>query len=246
VAAIAMMDILFTRDTCDTHYAARRQNITIVACDVQNPSANVFAGSMGTATVKSGFDVLLTRVDGACLAQAATERGEQLLLLAGPLEDADPVSLARRDQVWADAPKLLRKHTLHGVPEDLPAALDRGYDSPVWEKKASLCYSCGSCTMVCPTCFCFDVQDEVNWDLRTGERVRRWDGCLMTGFALVAGGHNFRKRREERYRHRFYRKGKYLRDQFGFTACVGCGRCVTACTTGIANPVELYNALLEG
>ena len=61
----------------------------------------------------------------------------------------------------------------------------------------------------------------------------------------MAGGHNFRKERDARYRHRFYRKGKYLWDRMGFIACVGCGRCVTACTTDIANPVALYNALME-
>jgi len=29
-------------------------------------------------------------------------------------------------------------------------------------------------------------------------------------------------------------------------ACVGCGRCITACVTKIANPVEIYNRLAEG
>ena len=33
------------------------KNATIVACDVQNPSDNVFAGCMGTATVREGFDI---------------------------------------------------------------------------------------------------------------------------------------------------------------------------------------------
>ena len=83
-------------------------------------------------------------------------------------------------------------------------------------------------------------------DLQSGTRRRQWDACLLSGFAVVAGGHNFRKRREERYRHRFYRKAKYLPERFGFTGCVGCGRCVRACTAGIANPVEVYNTLLEG
>ena len=31
----------------------------------------------------------------------------------------------------------------------------------------------------------------------------------------------------------------------GVIACVGCGRCITACTTKIANPVEVYNELME-
>jgi sulfhydrogenase subunit beta (sulfur reductase) len=99
--------------------------------------------------------------------------------------------------------------------------------------------------MVCPTCFCFDVQDQVNWDLCSGTRCRQWDGCLLSEFAMVAGGHNFRRQREQRYRHRFYRKGKYLPERCGFVGCIGCGRCVGACVAKIASPVELYNALLE-
>jgi ferredoxin len=234
------------KDNCDCHYQARRKNATIVACDVQNASADVFAGCMGTATVREGFDILLTLVGDGYVAQAATEAGEALLALAGKLPDADPVSLGRREQVWQDAAKFLRRHRLKCSTEQLPEILSRSYEHPVWEKRSSKCYSCGSCVMVCPTCFCFDVRDEVRWDLAGGTRKRQWDSCMLADFAEVAGGHNFRKRRDERYRHRFYRKGKYLPDQLGFVACVGCGRCVTACTTFIANPVEVYNALIEG
>jgi ferredoxin len=89
------------------------------------------------------------------------------------------------------------------------------------------------------------MRDDVDWSLKSGERKRTWDGCLLHRFAEVAGGHNFRADRTARYRHRFYRKGKYLWDRMGQIACVGCGRCITACTTGIANPVEVYNALVE-
>lgn len=245
VAAIAQADKFYASDTCDMHYLARRKNTTIVACDVQNPSPNIFAGCMGTATVREGFDVLLTLVGDVYLAEAATAAGEAMLALAGKLEDADPVSLGRREQVWADAVKMLQRHRLKCHYRDLPALLDDSYESPVWEKKSELCYSCNSCINVCPSCFCFDVYDEVGWDLSTGKRMRVWDGCMMADFAVVAGGHNFRKHRQERYRHRFYRKGKYLFDRMGFIACVGCGRCVTACTTNIANPVEVYNALME-
>jgi ferredoxin len=247
VAAIAQADKYFSQDNPDSHYLARRAKATIVACDVQNPSANVFAGSMGTATVREGFDVLLTLVGASYLAQAATPAGRKLLELAGPLSDADAVSLGRREQVWQDAANMLRRHKLACPVSELPRLMEQAdADHPIWEQNAGKCYSCGSCVMVCPSCFCFDVQDGVDWSLGDGKRTRQWDACLLSEFALVAGGHNFRKHRAERYRHRFYRKAKYLSDRCGFVACVGCGRCVSACTTGIANPVELYNVLLEG
>jgi ferredoxin len=116
----------------------------------------------------------------------------------------------------------------------------------VWVEKGSLCFSCGTCTNVCPTCYCFDVQDDVKWDMQSGARGRTWDSCQLAEFAMVSGGHNFRPKKEERFRHRFYRKGKYLPEKIGEVACVGCGRCVTGCVADIANPVVVYNRLLEG
>jgi len=68
---------------------------------------------------------------------------------------------------------------------------------------------------------------------------------MLREFASVAGGHNFRKRTAERFRHRYYRKGKYVPGKIGEISCVGCGRCIGACVAKIANPVDVYNRLLE-
>jgi len=246
VVAIRQMDAVFSKDYVDVHYMSRRERATIVACDIQNASPSIFAASMGTAVVKDGFDVLLTKVDDAYVVDVRTEKGEALLAALGDVPDADAMQLARREQFWEDAGRFLNKYLLKCAPTDLPVLLEKHYDNPIWEHNAALCYSCGSCNMVCPTCYCFDVQDNVDWSLESGERVRKWDACQLRDFAQVAGGHNFRRRREERYRHRYYRKGQYLWKRMQQIACVGCGRCTTACTAKIANPVELYNALLEG
>ncbi len=247
VVAIAQMDEIFKADNYDNHYMQRRENATIVAVDVENPSRNVFAACMGTATVQDGFDVLLTRIGDRYVVDARTEKGEALAARLQSSEEADEVTLARREQVWNDAQRFLKKYDLKCAPTDIPELLNdsEAYEHPVWDRKAEYCYSCGSCNLVCPTCYCFDVQDDVNWDLESGERRRCWDGCMLQEFALVAGEHNFRKNRSERFRHRFYRKGKYLWDRMGQIACIGCGRCITACTTNIANPVDVYNAIAE-
>ena len=245
LAAINQMDEVHRADSPDRHYLARRENATIVALDVQKPSENVFAACMGTAVADEGFDILLTRVGDTYVVDVRTAKGEALAAEISGAKEADEITLARREQVWEDAWRFLRKHELNCKHTDLPELLAASYDHPVWEQKADKCYSCGSCVLTCPTCYCFDVQDDVDWNLKSGQRVRKWDGCMLTNFATVAGDHNFRKTRAERFRHRFYRKGKYLWDRFGQIACVGCGRCITACTTKIANPVDIYNTLLE-
>ncbi len=246
--AIDQLDEIFSSNNYDAHYMTRRESATIVVSDVQTVSADVFAGCMGNATVgkRNGFDVLLTKLDDdSYVVDARTERGESLV---GPLAgspDADEATLDRRKQEWARIERALRKHDLRMDPERIPELLGESEEHPVWKRKADLCYSCGSCNLVCPTCYCFDVQEDFDWSLQTGERTRVWDGCMLSRFAEVAGNHNFRSQKEARYRHRYYRKGKYVWDTIGQIACVGCGRCISACTANIANPAEIFNTLLE-
>ncbi len=244
--AINQMDKLFSQDNVDTHYMTRRNNATIIACDVETPSKNVFASSMGTATVKEGYDILLTNIGDGYVAEAATEKGQTLLAKATQAIETSDKDLKKRRELWDRNEKGLNKHQLKCKPSDLPKLLEKAYDHPVWEEKAKTCFSCGSCNQVCPTCYCFNVQDDVNWDLKTGKRQRFWDGCLLDGFTKVAGGHEFRGNRADRFRHRLYRKGKYVPAKIGGQiACVGCGRCIDACLPDIANPVGIYNRLVE-
>jgi ferredoxin len=92
-----------------------------------------------------------------------------------------------------------------------------------------------------PNVLLFDVKDNPDLSLEHGERIRTWDGCLLEDFAKIASGENFRATRPTRYRHRYFKKGKYLFDRFGFVSCVGCGRCSSNCLPDIANPVNLFN-----
>jgi sulfhydrogenase subunit beta (sulfur reductase) len=246
MVAINQMDRLFSQDNYDCHYMTRRKNAIIIACDVKNASKDVFASSMGTAVVKTGYDILLTDIGDSFIAEAATEKGESLIAKATGAAEAKKADLDKRQQVWDYNSKNLNKHVLNCKPSDIPGLLEKAYNHPVWEEKARTCFACGSCNQVCPTCYCFNVRDDVSWDLKGGKRERAWDGCLLDGFTKVAGSHEFRKNRADRFRHRLYRKGKYVPSKIGGEiACVGCGRCVSACLPDIANPVKVYNRLIE-
>jgi ferredoxin len=80
-------------------------------------------------------------------------------------------------------------------------------------------------------------------NLKEGNRVRTWDGCMLKDFTKVGSGEVFRDEVKERYRHRIFRKGNYLPERYGFVACVGCGRCGSACLPDIADPCNLINEL---
>ncbi|MFA5238653.1 MAG: 4Fe-4S dicluster domain-containing protein [Phycisphaerae bacterium] len=247
LVALNQMDQIFSQDNYDTHYMKRRLAATIIACDVVTASKDVFAASMGTATVKSGFDVLLTDIGDSYLMETGSPKGEKLIEKAKGAVDAAGGDLEKRQTLWKENQSRLNNHKLKCDSSYLPELLEGAYDHPVWEEKAKTCFSCGSCNQVCPTCYCFNVQDDVSWDFTKGTRQRAWDGCLLDGFTKVAGEHEFRKKREDRFRHRLYRKGKYVPEKLGTKtpACVGCGRCVSACLPDIANPVNIYNRLVD-
>ena len=245
VIAINQMDRIFSQDNYDNHYMNKRNNATIIACDVVTPSKNVFASSMGTAVTDKGYDILLTKIGGDYLADAATEKGQALLAKATGAVDATNADIKARQQVWDKNKEALNNHKLNCKPSELSALLEKSYDHPIWQENAEKCFGCGSCNQVCPTCYCFNVSDSINWDLKTGTRDRAWDSCMLEGFSKVAGDHEFRAKRADRLRHRLYRKGKYVAAKLdGEVACVGCGRCVAACLPDIANPVNVYNKLL--
>jgi ferredoxin len=245
LAAIRQMDKVFSADNYDSHYMQRRNNATIVAVDVQNCAENNFSACMNTATGSAGCDLLLTGVNGNYLAEAITEKGTSLLADVSRAADADQALLDARQAIWDKNNAELKQHTLNPQLDQIGAIMENNMEHPVWEQKAELCFSCGSCVLVCPTCYCFDVADEVEWDLKRGKRVRKWDGCMLLNFATVAGDHNFRPKKIQRFRHRYLRKGKYVADKIGEVACVGCGRCVSACVAKIANPVDIFNTLGE-
>ena len=106
------------------------------------------------------------------------------------------------------------------------------------------CLSCGSCNLVCPTCYCFDVTDRLQLNLKDGKRFRRWDSCQLDSFAAVATGENFRTERKNRLKHRLNRKCLYETSDYGKPSCVGCGRCARACVAGI-DIKEAINILAE-
>ncbi|TFG50039.1 MAG: hypothetical protein E4H40_01965, partial [Candidatus Brocadiia bacterium] len=127
MVAINQMDELFSQDNYDVHYMKRRQNAVVIASDVVTPSKNVFASSMGTAVVKDGFDILLTDIGDAYLAEGATDKGKALMAKAVGVVDADDKDLKARQQVWDKNQESLNKHKLNCKPSDLPGLLEKAY-----------------------------------------------------------------------------------------------------------------------
>ncbi len=240
--AIQLLDRVMATGHADQHYQARRENTVLVSVECLKPCMeHSFCKSMGTLTVTEGYDIHLTDLGADYAVDVGSEKGETLLQGFASVWDPTPADYKRVQQVMAEKwPRFA--YRLDFDVTELPTLLGLSYKSAHWEELGERCLACGMCTKVCPTCYCFNVSDEVDLALNNGKRVRVWDSCQLDEFALVAGGHNFRATRGMRQRHRFFRKGKYQTEAYGLVGCVGCGRCAAACLVHIT-PVDTFNEL---
>lgn len=242
IVALLHMDEIFRETKSDPYYFEKRQASIIIGVNIQKMSKWCFAPAMGCAVVDYGYDLMLTDLGNRYAITIGSQKGEALLDKYA--KNVKP-ALARDVQLVGQKKREvmdMAQQKFDFPPELIPELLSKSYEkSGFWEKHAEKCLACGSCVLVCPTCYCFDVKDQADLSLEYGERIRTWDGCLLEDFAKIASGENFRPTRPTRYRHRYFKKGKYLFDRFGFISCVGCGRCSSNCLPDIANPVKLFN-----
>lgn len=247
VKAIDQTDLLFSERNFDVNYMAHRQTTTIVAANVQNVSKRAFFATVGTDVEPKGHDAFLTAVSGGYVLETRTERGEALLA-RGAFTPASDAQVAEAAAVNAAVLEKCLERLGYGTQEIAAKVRSAFGDEELWKGLAADCFSCGTCNTVCPTCYCFDVQDTWNVDQTSGQRTRYWDGCLTEDFAKCSLGEgaceNFREEPAARFRHRVMRKATYLNEKLGGPACVGCGRCSAGCTADIADPVRVIDTIM--
>jgi ferredoxin len=228
--AMEMVEKLFRWDVDDPYYLKRRALTTVVGLACKEPGANCFCPSVGGGPAGAeGMDLLMVDLGDAYLLETVSGKGEALLEgVKDLLEAAGPDAAAHKEQVVREAAgKIRRGVDPAGVPEGMPGL----WEHPLWGQNAAACLGCGTCTYLCPTCHCFDIQDEVEgFDAR---RCRMWDSCMFAEYTLHTSGHNPRPTRRERTRNRINHKYNYFVQKFGVIACVGCGRCVNLCPVNI-------------
>jgi ferredoxin len=188
---------------------------------------------MGTGPgVKAGFDIALTEVlegkEHYFTAEAGSERGAEVLAAAGAAEAKNGQAEKAGKLVDAAAGRMGRTLDTSGLKEMLQA----NPTHPQWDEVAKRCLTCANCTLVCPTCFCANVEDATDLSGTVAARTRRWDSCFNFEFSYMHGG-PLRPSAAARYRQWMTHKLASWYDQFGTSGCVGCGRCITWCPVGI-------------
>jgi formate hydrogenlyase subunit 6/NADH:ubiquinone oxidoreductase subunit I len=232
--AVLKLDYNFSQGNPEENYLLRRQNSIFIGVSF-TPDEYHFSQSVGIPIHDTeGFDIYLERNTDGYTVKIITEKGTKLT------DKFEGFSKANDNPSNHTHFQNKLKYNYNRLSE----VFEHSWNADVWEEVAKKCVGCGTCNLVCPTCYCFDVEDNFDLSLQSGTRDRSWDGCMLNSFAAVAGGENFRKTLAERQRHRIHRKFKYISDITGEPWCVGCGRCTAYCTAGISI-VEIVNQLCD-
>ena len=230
-ASLPVVEPLWNWDFKDKFFNERRERTLVItyACR-QAPDEACFCTSVGQSPAgEEGADVLLCPLDDNRVAvKVVSERGAGIrsLLEKYKAGEADDDALAG----FAEEGK---KSLAHRKPLDKAQAwLEGHFEDPLWEEKTFQCIGCGTCTFLCPTCHCFDIQDESVFD--GGCRLKNWDACQFSLFTLHTSGHNPRHNQPQRYRQRILHKYAIYPKKFGKILCTGCGRCVAHCPVNLS------------
>ncbi len=218
-------------DYQDPYWVAEFEKCVFVGLACNEPCSTCFCTSAGTGPFdEKGLDALAVDAGSHYLARILTEKGQKLFEAAGWTEEAEKSAEDRFEELKNAAEEKITSRVDTGKLKDFNM-LDL-YEAPFWEEIAFACINCGTCTYVCPTCWCFDIQDETFG--KQGVRMRNWDSCMYPLFTLHASGHNPRGNKVDRVRQRFMHKLKYYVDRYeNGIQCVGCGRCVQMCPVNI-------------
>jgi formate hydrogenlyase subunit 6/NADH:ubiquinone oxidoreductase subunit I len=218
---VGELTAIFNWDYKDEIYNNRLAKITVFGFSCNKADDYCFCTSVGgTPGNTNGSDILFTKLsdEGDYLAEIITEKGQVIVSMASALFEQTDNS--EKEKFLADVPVRFNH-------EEIREKLDKFFESSEWLDQSLRCLGCGACAYVCPTCACFDIQDEAHG--KKGSRLRCWDSCGFSHFTLHTSGHNPRDVQSQRWRQRIMHKFSYMPERLAVYGCTGCGRCSRAC-----------------
>jgi len=233
--SLALIDKVFSGDFQDPYYWKRRNKTSLIGLScLQPPSPNCFCLSVdGSPHSVEGLDILLTDLGDKFYVESLTEKGDKLLGKAKELfQEPKPEDKKAVKKIHLESEEKIKRR-IKDI-KSIPSKLKEMFDSPFWDEESLSCIRCGICTYLCPTCHCFDINDEVTSSSPLkGKRVRTWDTCQFPDFTMHSSGHNPRPDKASRLRQRMFHKFKYFVELYQNFQCIGCGRCISYCPVRI-------------
>lgn len=210
----------------DAYWQAKMQNTVIIGRLVtpleKNNNSFLIETFEENHLEHTRFDIFLFGKANNCKVFSGSDKGQKILEDFGytKYEHVDFMGPVREEGMDARMLKIRKK-------------LKKRYIKKIWEKYGKMCIECGKCTYVCPTCYCFDLEQKPGLKKGEGVIVRNWSSCLFPNFSEVAGGHKFQEETAKRLFFWYYHKFVRTPEEFGMPGCVGCGRCSKTCPVGI-------------
>ncbi len=238
INALNKLDKIFLRGTFPSpYYIARRKNTFLIGMD-HEPLDDCFCRSMNQHAATQGFNLFCSDIGDKYYLSINSSKAFNFLKnvkISDPTDKDDQRFILRR--------KFIKKSFKTDVEvTGLPSFLDIEFESPIWKTWGNKCLNCGTCAMVCPTCYCYGMEEHIDVSLKTSHKNRILYSCNLVDFAEVAGGHNFRPLKEDRLKYRYYHHYRGFAQHGDEQICVGCNRCGRACLAGI-NPKDVINDL---
>ena len=220
-SGIGELSSIFNWDYKDEIYNNRLSKVIVFGFSCNKSDEYCFCTSVGgNPGNTAGSDILFTRMgeDGDYLAEILTDKGTAVVSAAPDIFEKSKTPA--KEEFLAEVPVKFNH-------EEIREKLDKFFESKEWVEQSLRCLGCGACAYVCPTCACFDIQDEAHG--KKGQRVRCWDSCGFSHFTIHTSGHNPRDVQSARWRQRIMHKFSYMPERLSVFGCTGCGRCSRAC-----------------
>jgi sulfhydrogenase subunit beta (sulfur reductase) len=236
---IGELGAIFNWDSKDEIYNTRLSRTTVIGFSCAKADESCFCTSVGGNPGNTvGSDILFTMMgdNGDLIAEILTDKGASVMNIAAELFEKGDAG--EKEKFLATVPVKFNHQEIHDK-------LDKFFESEEWLKQSLRCIGCGACAYVCPTCACFDIQDEAHG--KAGSRMRCWDSCGFSLFTLHTSAHNPREVQSARWRQRIMHKFSYMPDRLSVYGCTGCGRCSRACPVDmniLENLISIKEAVL--
>lgn len=227
--ALPILDQAFGGDYADPNYMKRRKESLIVSSDCSQPWETCFCTMLGGQPYPSeGFDLNLTKLWDGFVIEVGSLGGHYLLeghdkALKEIVKEESKAQEKLRQEVTE---KVINQNKANHFEKNHQDVVSKNWESDVWKKHAETCVECGACNHACPTCHCYFLDDVTR---KKFVRLRGWDSCMYSGYAVTAGGGTPRPKLDERFRNRYFCKFKYLDKNYNILGCTGCGRCIEGC-----------------